>query len=405
MKPIYHVGRSAFVVVMVTCLLILVRCGSAQQTPDKPIYTTDPLEKTACMRRLNIIWGALQQYRKQHQDKLPDKLSELTPEFIHDPNDLTCPFVQKRGGLRTWKKQFTELSPDPYTSYSFEFAPVPLHYNLWRGLPKKTWRDLKMEMMKHLGEVVPIVRCHDHRPWLNLAYDGRIYETESLYWERNFVKNEHALLPSVLFAPPAASRAPAAMGFPARSPQANGRSLDLTGFYNGLLSNSWQGSPGNNLSGLAAGLHDFDGVQFDIRGVIQLGGEELPSIFPRNVDGIPVRQKCARIHFLHAVGFIYAFGTTNGHYTIHYADGEVLKIPVRYGQQIADWWFNRGIADRMDAKAVWTGENDAARAHERSIRLYRFTWENPRSNDEISTISLASSVDPDGPFVVAITVD
>jgi hypothetical protein len=380
------------------------QCSPAEETAR--IYTTNATDKADCMRRLNIVWGAIQQYRMRHEDSLPDKLSDLTPDFIHDPNDLICPFVQRRGGLRAWKKQFADLADDPHTSYSYEFPGVPLHYNLWRGLPLKTWRELKQRLVKEVGPVVPIVRCHDHRPWLNLAYDGRIYESQTVYWEQNFVTNDHLLIPAVLFATPASSRPLAATDFPNRNPNADARLLDLTGVYNALLATSWQGSPGNNLAGLPPGIHQFGGVGFDIRGVIQLGGSDVPAAFPRSVEGIKVHRKCTRIHFLHAVSFIYPFGTTNGSYTIHYADGLIQTLPLVYGKQISDWWFNpNDPAEPKDAKVVWTGQNDAAKAHGRAIRLYQFTLENPRKDAEVATISVVANAPADGPFLLAITLD
>ena len=123
---------SSLALPLAACLLLLAARPPARgQAPaPKPGPATNAADRAACERQLNRISGALQEYRKQHDNKLPAKLSDLlTPELIHDPDDLVCPFVQKRGGLRAWKKRVNELSPDPYTSYGYEFAPVLMDYN------------------------------------------------------------------------------------------------------------------------------------------------------------------------------------------------------------------------------------------------------------------------------------
>src|SRR5262245_26473072 len=85
--------------------------------------TTDPADKEACQVQLNLIFEAIQEYRRQHDNALPGKLSELTPEFIRDPRILICPFLHKTGGLRAWRREIRELAFDPGTSYSYEFTP------------------------------------------------------------------------------------------------------------------------------------------------------------------------------------------------------------------------------------------------------------------------------------------
>ena len=378
---------------------------AAQQASPTLSYTTNVADKVACDRRLNLIYGAIQQYRKQHEDLLPRKLSDLMPDFLNDPNDLVCPFVLTRGGLRTWNKHFTEVSPDAYTSYSYELSSEPLPYNVWRGVDKKTWREFKLRVMQEVGPVVPIVRCHDHRPWLNLAYNGQIYESD-LYWEKNFMKDDHLLTPSRLYASSAPRPRLGPDDFPPRDARADTRLIDLTAYYNAALTNSWQGFEGNHLAGLPAGLQEFGGVRFDVRGVIQLHGTEILIEFPDRVDGIKVHQKCRRIHFLHAASFPYRSKTTNGLYTFHYVDSRVEVMPVVYGKQTSDWWFNPDKpAGPTNATVAWVGGNQAAKAYGRSIRLYLATWENPRPDIEVATISFVVGPTIDGPFLVAITVE
>jgi hypothetical protein len=380
---------------------------AAEDTADD-VFTRDPADKPVCEANLNFIFGAIREYRKQHEDKLPDKLSDLYPHYIHDPKILICPYVQRTGGLRQWSKQIRELDFDPRTSYGYEFPQKEMPDNLWRGLPKRTWRDykeLQVDKLGKLGLVVPVARCHFHRPRLNLAFDGHIYESE-LDWElkfTNFVSVE-SLFPARLFSDPAGRKKVVAADFPPRDPRALPRLLDLSEHYNGLLTDSWQGFPGNHLAQLPAGLREFGSVLFDVRGVIQLRGMQVP--FPEKIEGIRVNQKLSRIHFLHAAAFGLKSPTNIATYVIHYADNQVREIPIVYGRQIADWWVDPSHpVEPVEAKVAWTGLNEAATAYGKSLRLYQFTWQNPLNEIQVISIGLISHATLAAPFLIAITIE
>ncbi|HXJ76473.1 MAG TPA: hypothetical protein VNM37_26685, partial [Candidatus Dormibacteraeota bacterium] len=378
----------------------------AQGLKPVPRRSSDPADRVACERQLNIIFGAIQEYRQQHGNELPDKLSVLVPEFIHDPNLLVCPFVRTRGGLRVWKKSFADLAHDPFTSYSYEFPPLLMDHQQWRGLPKKTIRDFKERQAEVFGPVVPLVRCHDHTVFPNLRVDGRIYETPGLYWERSFTTNEGLLTVARVFASPA--RVPARTEFPPRAPGANPNLVDLTAYYNATLTDSWQGFPGNNLAELTPGIHELDGVQFDVRGVIQVRGTEIAADFPQSVAGIRLGQKCRQVHFLHAVSFSTRTASS-GVYEIHYADGQVRTIPIHYGRQLADWWVDpqKKQPSLREPRIAWRGENEATKAYGMSLCLYHSVWENLLPDVELATLTLDSGDEHelDGPFCVAITLE
>ena len=67
--------------------------------------------------------------------------------------------------------------------YLYEFSPLPMGH-VWAG-GQIRMRDFKRRQMGLVGGEVPIVRCHLHQPVLNLAFDGRIYESP-VSWEQNF---------------------------------------------------------------------------------------------------------------------------------------------------------------------------------------------------------------------------
>src|SRR5205823_13024401 len=174
------------------------------------------------------------------------------------------------------------------------------------------------------------------------------------------------------------------------------------------LTDCWQGFPSNHLAHLPSGLQKFGGVPFDVRGVIQLrGGEhELPFPFPEKLEGIKVNQKLSGIHFLHGTAFdptAFKPPQTNiAIYVVHYADNQVREIPIVYGQQIADWWVDpKHPLEPTDAKVAWTGQNEAAQAYGKSLRLYQFTWENPLKDVDVANISFVSGASVSDPFLIA----
>ncbi len=416
MEPASRQARGAAWMLLTVYLLSCPEPIALAQDAAGVSLTRDPADKAACQANLNFIFEAIQEYRKQHHGKLPDRLSDLADGFIHDPKILICPFVQKTGGLRSWRKEIRELDFDPLTSYGYEFPRKEIGDDLWRGLPKRTWRDFKerqVQKLGQLGSVVPIVRCHVHRPRLNLALGGRIYESE-LYWEKNYANlvPEDEMAPGRLFADPAGGRKLTAQDFPARDLRAPARLLDLSKHYNGLLADTWQGFPSNHLARLPSGLREFGGVPFDVRGVIQLcGGEhDMPVSFPEKVEGIRVNEKLRRIHFLHGTTFdpttLKPPQAQIATYIVHYADNQTREIPVAYGKHVVDWWFNpKKPVELTEAKVAWTGANEAADAYGKALCICHATWENPLKDTEVTSLSLISRATVSAPFVIAITFD
>jgi hypothetical protein len=80
--------------------------------------------------------------------------------------------------------------------------------------------------------------------------------------------------------------------------------LNLSPFYTESLDDDIHHKPGNTLSDLPKGLQNIGGIDFDIRGVVQLAGhrsEEITTlVYPKMVSSIPVNMKGGVIHFLHA---------------------------------------------------------------------------------------------------------
>lgn len=374
-------------------------------------------EKAACIENLKVIYDAIQAFQKDHRD-LPNWLSDLVPQYLADANALVCPVCRRTGQIEAPPLADPKLP----SSYIFEFCPVPLGRALTNA-PTRTRREWKRRQMGLVGSVVPLVRCRHHDPVLNLAFDGKVYESPPS-WERLVTNRVRLgdLAPARLFADEAApaANAPrkpaAAPHFPPRDPEARKELLDLTPFYNAGLDESWHGNKGNDLAALPKGLQTFGGVEFDVRGIVQLGSKSPSSTnYPALITGIPVNQKCQRLHFLHAAGFGNPGdeGDQIGAYVVRFATSQGrwsnqmrLEIPIRYGHEVRNWHVLAGEpAAPSELRVAWRGENAQSKSTGRSIRLFLTTWTNVVPEMEIESIDYVAGMAVPAPFLIAISVE
>jgi hypothetical protein len=359
-------------------------------------------EKQACIKNLKTIYAAIQAYEADNKD-LPNWLSDLVPDYLPDPGVLICPVCR-----RTGKAEESELAdPKIPCTYLFEFCPINVDYGNANG-PKHTRREWKRRQMGLVGSVVPVVRCRHHGEVLNLAFDGTIYESPA-FWEYLFTNRVSAedLTPARMFADGAGTRSAVHRHFPSRDANAGPAQLDLTKFYNTTLTEAWLGKTNVNLSTLPRGNQVFGGVDFDVRGILQVRSRALnDKRFPTQVSGIPVHLKCRSLHFLHAVdsGTPADAGTQVGAYFVHFRGNQArLEIPVVYDRDVRNW---HGSPDEPPAppelKVVWKGENGDADA---AARLFETTWTNLAPDMEIESIDFVSSMAGPAPFLIAISAD
>jgi hypothetical protein len=192
---------------------------------------------------------------------------------------------------------------------------------------------------------------------------------------------------------------------PKRDPKATPRLLDLSNFYISPLQSPWlwRNPRGQDLSALPQGTVQLPSVPipFDVRGLIQLGGSNLFAPFPKRVDGIPVRQKCQRLHFLH--GAIYADppGTEVGRYEVRFTNGIRVAIPIIYGRDVLAW-DQAPTSSAPEPHLAWKG---GGASPQRTHHLYHEEWSNPHPNMEIASLDFVSTMSEAGPFLIAITLD
>lgn len=395
--------------------LCLSSLGAAPDSVTVFKRTTDPEARAGCEVNLTKISDALRQYREKH-NRLPDGLSDLVPEFIHNRDVLVCPYVRKTGQVSEWRKR---LNPQPgqdrLTYYYYEFCLKPLS-GVAPANSGKTYRDYKVAQSNLLGEVVPIVRCLAHSPFLNLPYNGLIFENISAidnhdmdYWEENFAHlYPHELLqPDPVFGALQVDKASHSPKLVPATRIGASRILDLSRYFNFVL-HDFPAAAGtnNNLSALPKGLQEWDGTTFDIRGVIHLTRDSRNLPFPIGVDNIVVAQRCSRIHLLH--GFVFAEAPS----------GDVARLGIQFtGEQEHSVALNHAngkpahdpipgteSANRSDS-LVWKAVLEFPYVKKRTVCLYHTTIANPHQKAQITSLSFSSAMTEAAPFLMAVTLE
>ena len=196
---------------------------------------------------------------------------------------------------------------------------------------------------------------------------------------------------------------------PERDSQTPPMCIDLSPHYNAALHDPWQNRAwaSNHLSILPRGRQTFCGLEFDVRGVVQLGsqGTEKYSLgFPSAVTGIRVGRKCRALHFFHGAGHAPSVPTPvhAASYWVNFADGASSEIKLVTGQDLREWhevkWPH---ADLPGARLAWAGTNSAGAM----VGLYLKSWQNPRPDVAVTTIDFSSAMQLPGPFLVAVTAE
>ncbi|MBN8249024.1 MAG: hypothetical protein J0L84_16470, partial [Verrucomicrobia bacterium] len=207
-------------------------------------------------------------------------------------------------------------------------------------------------------------------------------------------------------------------GIHPRDPSAGPRQLDLTSQYNARLDKSWTlvdpETLRDSLVQLPTGLQTFDGILFDVRGVVQLDGERFQTQemdFPTEVTGIPVGLAINRLHLLGAASDAYdklARGMELARVRLHYADGGSTEVPLRLGFELGDRW-SRAHRPRQlqNATVGWYGINGATESYSPPMRetLYHAALANPSPGRVVDRLDLIASGASPAPFIVAITVE
>jgi hypothetical protein len=192
--------------------------------------------------------------------------------------------------------------------------------------------------------------------------------------------------------------------------------IDLSGYYTASLEDDWLVSAGANLRPMPKGIQTFSGVEFDVRGLIQLAGKNLykqselddtrkKEYYPEAVSNIKVQLKGRKIHFLHASSWGADENEKVGAYVIHCENGEVRQIPLYYLHSLRDWWTAPKDPTPKNAEIAWQGQNEATKKIGSNILILKYTWINPLADVKITAVDFVSSMSTASPFLIAMTVE
>ncbi len=82
--------------------------------------------ETVCVHNLKLIGLPLRMYAEEHENRLPEKLSDLYPEYLTDPRCLICPNLRKHHKKTTGKEYPFSDPPTPEeidTHCSYVYVP------------------------------------------------------------------------------------------------------------------------------------------------------------------------------------------------------------------------------------------------------------------------------------------
>jgi hypothetical protein len=187
----------------------------------------------------------------------------------------------------------------------------------------------------------------------------------------------------------------------------NKKYINLGAYYNFAINEEIHGKP-DNIIPVPPGISDYNGVKFDVRGIIQLASrisfEKSHIRYPEKITGIAVNTSAQKLCFLHSSAWESAKGTKVAEIVVHYANNQSRSIQIKSREEVEDWWFHtENSIFPANAELAWEGSNDRIKNIGFVLKLYHFTWENPLPEIEITSIDLISSMNDTGYMLYGIT--
>ncbi len=149
----------------------------------------------------------------------------------------------------------------------------------------------------------------------------------------------------------------------------------------------WSDEGNNDLKYFPVGRQLFCGVLFDVIDPALNNGKSCLQTYvakDRAIKGIKVNRKLEKLFFLYGTTFtITGPGVETAYYEVVYADGQKIKIPIRFKIEVDDWY--QAVPESATVVKAWEGDN----GFHSPIYITRFEWKNPHPEKEISTVTVA----------------
>ena len=111
------------------------------------------------------------------------------------------------------------------------------------------------------------------------------------------------------------------------------------------------------------------------------GDPTSPEADPGVLARVAIGRKCLKLRFLHAEwdGGNPPNGTEVAHYLVHYTNGQVERIPLRNGLELADMGGGAQPEETPQYTIAWSGPNERSRqiTAYSGNRVFKATWVNP----------------------------
>ncbi len=147
------------------------------------------------------------------------------------------------------------------------------------------------------------------------------------------------------------------------------------------------------------GDHVFDGLAFHVDGQITLAGDAFSKNnpkekYPGTVPGIPLGdRRFDELHLLHVSYYENPHGEAVANVRLHYADGDIVSLPIVYGVHLRDWSFRaaeeRERLDDPDSKIVFRDlkPNDFGA----TARIFKTRLANPRPGNPVRSLRIIAA--------------
>lgn len=132
------------------------------------------------------------------------------------------------------------------------------------------------------------------------------------------------------------------------------------------------------------------------KAVVALRGEHQPTL-PETAQGLSLGRKADKLWFLHAAAWAPADTAKEiARYVIRYADGTQEVFPLRYENEVGDWYAPKPLPG---ARVGWTG---SAEGHS-PIGLFVTEWTNPHPEKVIATMDVVGHLQATNIILVGVT--
>lgn len=132
------------------------------------------------------------------------------------------------------------------------------------------------------------------------------------------------------------------------------------------------------------------------KAVVALRGEHQTTL-PETARGLTLQRKADKLWFLHAAAWGPADTAKEiAQYVIHYADGTQAVFPIRYENEVGDWYTPRPLPG---TRVGWTG---SAEGHS-PIGLFVTEWTNPHPDKVMTTMDVIGHLQATNIILVGVT--